>query len=131
MTRSRTSGMVGWIAFGAIMLVIAGTFDIIWGLTALFRDQIFVVGRNGNVISADYTAWGWVHLILGIIVFVTGLALFTGRYWARVLGVLLAFLSSVAQLLVIFSYPVWAVMVIALDMLVIYAIVAHGEEMDR
>jgi hypothetical protein len=123
--------MVGWIAFGAIMLVIAGTFDIIWGLTALFRDQIFVVGRNGNVISADYTAWGWVHLILGIIVFVTGLALFTGRYWARVLGVLLAFLSSVAQLLVIFSYPVWAVMVIALDMLVIYAIVAHGEEMDR
>jgi hypothetical protein len=131
MTRSRTSGMVGWIAFGAIMLVIAGTFDIIWGLTALLRDQIFVVGRNGNVISADYTVWGWVHLILGIIVFVTGLALFTGRYWARVLGVLLAFLSSVAQLLVIFSYPVWAVMVIALDMLVIYAIVAHGEEMDR
>lgn len=130
MTRSRTSGWVGWIVFGAFMLIMAGTFDIIWGLTAIFRDQVFVVGRNGNVVNFDYTAWGWLHLILGIVAFVTGLALFTGRYWARVAGVLLAFISAVAQLLVIFSYPVWAVIVIALDMLVIYAIVAHGEDMD-
>src|SRR6478735_2238225 len=100
MTRTRTSGWVGWIVFGAFMLVVAGTFDIIWGLTAIFRDEVFVVGRNGNVINVDYTAWGWVHLILGILTFVTGLALFTGRYWARVAGVVLAFLSAVAQLLV-------------------------------
>lgn len=132
MTRSRTrvTGWVGWIVFGAIMLVIAGTFTIIWGLTAIFRDQVFVVGRSGNVINIDYTAWGWLHLIIGVIALVTGVALFNGAHWAQATAVVLAFLNAVAQLLVIFSYPVWAVIVIALDIMVIYAITAHGPEMD-
>jgi hypothetical protein len=131
MTRSRTkaTGWVGWIVFGAFMLVISGTFTIIWGLTAIFRDKVFVVGPSGNVIDVDYTVWGWIHLIIGVLAFATGLALFTGAFWARSVAVILAFLNAVAQLLVIFSYPVWAVIVIALDIMVIYAITAHGEEM--
>jgi hypothetical protein len=129
MTRTRATGWVGWIVFGAFMLVVSGTFQIIWALTALFRDEVFVVGRNGNVINIDYTAWGWIHLIIGVLAFATGLALFTGAYWARSVAVVLCFISAVSQLLVIFSYPVWAVIVIALDILVVYAIIAHGEEM--
>ncbi|HEU5266286.1 MAG TPA: hypothetical protein VFU35_06280 [Jatrophihabitans sp.] len=128
--RTRATGWVGWIVFGAFMLVVAGAFTIIWGLTAIFRHQVFVVGPAGNVININYTAWGWIHLIIGIIALVTGLALFNGAVWARSAAVILAFMNAVTQLLVIFSYPVWAVIIIAIDIMVIYAILAHGEEMS-
>jgi hypothetical protein len=129
MRASRVSGWVGWIVFASVMMVISGVFSIIWGIVALARDQVFVVGRRGNVVDLDYTAWGWIHLILGIVVLTAGLALLKGSFLAMVMTIVLAVLSAIGNLLVIAAYPVWSVIVIAVDVLVIYAVTVHGNEL--
>jgi hypothetical protein len=129
MRPSRITGWVGWIVFAAAMMAISGVFSIIWGIVALVRDEVFVVGRRGNVINLDYTAWGWISLVVGVIVLLTGLFLLTGNVAARILTVVIATLSIIENLLVLPSYPVWSVIVIAVDVLVIYAVTVHGSEL--
>jgi len=82
------TGWVGWIIFAGTMLVILGIFHAIQGLVALFNDSVYLVGPKGLVINVDYTAWGWIHLIGGIIVVLAGVALFAGKMWARILAVI-------------------------------------------
>jgi hypothetical protein len=125
---TRSTAWVGWIIFAAVAMVISGLFNITWGIVALVRDQVFVVGSQGNVFTIDYTAWGWVNLIVGVIVILMGLALLTGRTWALIGAVVLAVLSIVNNLFVLSAYPIWSVMIIAFDVLVIYAICVHGNE---
>jgi hypothetical protein len=125
---SRVSGWVGWIVFASVMMVISGVFSIIWGLVALARDEVFVVGRRGNVLDLDYTLWGWINLILGVVVLVAGLALLKGSFIASVTTIVLAMLSVVGNLLILPAYPFWSIMVIAADILVIYAVTVHGDE---
>jgi hypothetical protein len=129
MRPSRITGWVGWIVFASAMMAISGVFSIIWGIVALVRDEVFVVGRRGNVINLDYTAWGWISLVVGVIVLLTGLFLLTGNVAARILTVVIATLSIIENLLVLPSYPVWSVIVIAVDVLVIYAVTVHGSEL--
>ena len=69
---------VGWIAFAGVMMVILGTFHIIDGLVAIFNDEYFAVTKSGLIITADYTVWGWVHLLGGVIIIAAGVAVFTG-----------------------------------------------------
>ncbi|MDQ1636586.1 MAG: hypothetical protein QOJ32_3395, partial [Frankiaceae bacterium] len=88
----------GWIAFAGIVMILAGTFEAFEGLTALFKDQFFVVTNNGLLVSANYTAWGWVHLALGAVVVAAGCGVFIGKTWARVVGVILAMLSAIVNL---------------------------------
>lgn len=123
------TGWVGWIIFAAVMMVMVGSLHAIEGFVALFKDTYYLVSRNGLVISADYTAWGWTHLILGLLVAGAGAALFTGRMWARVIGILVAAVSILANFAFSSAYPVWTVIVIAVDVLVIYALTVHGGEM--
>jgi hypothetical protein len=125
-TRERT-GWVGWVYFGGTMLVLVGIFNVIEGLVALFNDQFYVPTRQG-VLVFDLTAWGWIHLIVGGLAVIAGVGLFTGAMWARVFGVILAGVNAIAQLAFLSAYPVWAVVVIALDVLVIWALVVHGSE---
>ena len=126
---SRVTAWVGWIYFAATMMVISGIFSIIWGIVGLVRDQVFVVGARGNVVNLDYTTWGWINLIMGIVVFIAGLCLLTGSVLASIVAVTLAVLSIVGNLLVIAAYPIWSVIVISVDVLVIYAITVHGREL--
>ena len=123
------TGWVGWIVFAAAMMVMLGIFHAIEGLVALFKDDYFVVGTNGLVVDVDYTVWGWTHLIGGIVVALAGMALFTGRTWARVVGVVVAMVSAVINIAFLAAYPVWSTIMIAIDVLVIYALTAHGAEM--
>src|SRR3954470_14094711 len=74
---------VGWIAFAGTMMVMVGAFHVIQGLVAVFNDEFYLVGKSGLTLHLDYTAWGWTHIIGGIIVVAAGVALFTGRIWAR------------------------------------------------
>jgi hypothetical protein len=115
--------------FGAVIMIVSGSFSIIWGIVGIVRDQVFVAGPKGNVINLDYTTWGWIHLALGVVVVATGVALFTGSLWARILAVGFAVLSAIGNLLVLTAYPVWSTIVITLDVLVIYAITVHGNEL--
>ena len=123
------TGWVGWIVFAGTMMVMVGVFHVIEGLIALFNDEYYLVGKNGLVVELDYTGWGWTHVILGTLVFVAGLALFSGATWARVVGVTLAGLSALANFAFIAAYPLWSVIVIALDVFVILALTVHGREM--
>jgi hypothetical protein len=125
------SGWVGWIVFAAFMMVLLGCFHAIQGLVALFDDQKFLVADSGLVVSVDYTAWGWVHLIGGIILALAGVALFAGRMWARIVGVVAALASAIVNIAFLQAYPIWSTIMIALDILIIWAITVHGAEMKE
>jgi uncharacterized membrane protein len=122
------SGWVGWVAFAGIMMVLLGAFHIIDGLIALFQDEYFLVTRSGLAVDVDFTTWGWVHMIGGIIIVAAGIAVFAGQVWARVIGVLLAMLSAVVNLGFLSAYPIWSSIMILIDILVIWALTVHGGE---
>jgi hypothetical protein len=127
---SDVTGWVGWIVFAGFFMIVNGIFGALQGLTALLRDQsYFVVAENG-LLTFNYTAWGWIHLILGIVLIVVGIFLLRGSGWARVLAVILVGLHMIAQFGFISSYPVWGIIMIALDALILYALLVHGREIS-
>jgi hypothetical protein len=119
---------VGWILFAAIMMVLLGMFHVVQGFVAVFNSDYFVVGPSGLVVSMDYTAWGWTHVVGGIVVAVAGVCLFTGQMWARVVGVVLAVASAIVNIAFLAAYPLWSLIMIALDVFVILALTVHGSE---
>lgn len=127
--QSRT-GWVGWLGFATVMMLILGFFHAIDGLTALLKDEYFLVGTSGLVVNVDYTAWGWAHLLIGVLIIAAGLSLLSGHMFGRVLGVIVASISALVNLAFLAAYPVWGVMMIAIDIIVIYAIVVHGRELE-
>jgi hypothetical protein len=118
----------GWIVFAAVMLLLVGTLNAIHGLVAIFNDE-WVVWRNGADLYFDLTTWGWIHLIVGILLILTGLGLFSGNVLARTIAVLVAGLSLIVNFLYMPAYPVWALTIIAIDVFVIYALTAHGRDL--
>jgi hypothetical protein len=119
----------GWALFAITLLVLVGGFQIINGLVALFRSGTYRVGSSALVVDVDYTTWGWVHIGLGVLALVAAFGLTSGRMWARVLGVGLSMLSAIVFMGFIAAFPALALVVIALDVLVVYAIVVHGGEL--
>src|SRR3954454_7772685 len=119
-----------WIAFAGVMMLIIGSLDVIWGLAAIFNDEIVVVGGHGALIF-DITAWGWIQLILGVIVALTGLGLLTGNTAARWAGVFLIGLNSVLQVVWFPAAPLWAFLIIILDIFLIYQLMINWTEVDR
>lgn len=122
------SGWVGWIGFAGVIMMMLGTFHAIQGLVALFNDEYYLVGSSGLVVSLDYTAWGWIHLIGGAVLVAAGLGVFGGQVWARTVGVIAAVLSAIVNVAFLAAYPVWSLMMIALDVVLILALTVHGSE---
>lgn len=120
---------VGWGVFAAVMMLMMGTFHIIDGLVAIFRDDYYAVSRNGLVLHVDYTAWGWTYLIGGVLIVAAGFSLLSGRMWARIVAVGLALLSVVLNIGFFEAYPWWSALMITLDVLVVWALTVHGAEM--
>ncbi len=118
----------GMIVFASVMMVLLGFFQVVIGLTALFQSNYYVVGVNGLLVHANYTAWGWLHLALGVVAIAAAVGLLSGRTWARAVGIAMAVVSAVANLAFMAAYPLWSILVIALDVIVIYAIAVHGRE---
>jgi len=118
----RVSGWaIGGLTFAATVLTIVGVFQVLAGLVAILNDQFYVVTRNYTY-DLDVTAWGWIHLILGVLVIMTGWALFSRQSWAGVTAIFLAMLSAVANFFFIPYYPWWSIVVIALDIWVIWSV---------
>ena len=111
------------------MMFLLGSFQAIQGLVAIFDDGYYGVTENGLVVNMDYTAWGWAHLLLGLLILVSAVGVLAGNMAARTVAVLLAGLSAIANLLFIEAYPLWSVIVITVDILVIYALTVHGREL--
>lgn len=122
------SPWVGWIGFAAIIMILLGSLHIFQGLVALFKDEYFLVGQNGLAVNVDFTAWGWAHLVGGIIVLVAGFCVLAGQMWARIVGVLLALVSAIANVAFLAAYPLWSVIMIALAVVVIMALTVHGSD---
>jgi hypothetical protein len=122
------SAWVGWTAFAGVMMVMIGTFHVFQGLVALFKDEYFLVGNEGLMVSVDFTAWGWTHIIAGLVVALAGFGVFAGKMWARIVGVALAVVSALVNVAFLSAYPIWSMMMIALDVVVILALTVHGSE---
>jgi hypothetical protein len=122
---------VGWVAFASSMMILVGVFQVIQGFVAIFHDGYYHVAESGLVVNVDFTAWGWTHLLLGLLIAAAGMGLLTGNVVARTLAVILAGISAVLNLLFIEAHPVWSMIIIAVDVLVIYAVTVHGREMSR
>lgn len=120
----------GWVVFGAMMMIALGAFHAVAGLVAVFNNSYYTVATDRLVVTFDYSTWGWVHLGFGVVALVAGFGLMTGAMWARVLGVAVAFLSMIVNFAFLPAAPVWATMIIVLDALVMFAIIAHGNEVE-
>jgi len=119
----------GWVVFAAFMMIMVGVLQAIEGLVAIFDDGFYHVTSSGLVLNVNYNVWGWTHLLLGVLILVSGLGVLTGNLAARTVAVILAGLSALANLAFIEAYPIWSVIVITVDVLVIYALTVHGGEL--
>lgn len=128
--RHISSAMVGWIGFAGVVMILSGIFQAIEGLVAIFRQSFYVVAQNSQVLIVNNIhTWGWINLIVGVVVMLAGISLFSGATWARVIAVLFALGSAIVNMVYLPQYPVWSILCIALSVIVIYAVMAHGAEL--
>jgi hypothetical protein len=118
-----------WIAFAGVMMVILGSLDVLWGLAAILNNEVVVVGGHGALIF-DLTTWGWVQLIVGALVGLTGLGLLVGNEVARVLGIFLLAVNAVLQVVWFTAAPLWAFLMIILDVVIIYQLMVNWAETE-
>lgn len=129
--RNDVTGWIGWVLFAGIIMFTVGSINIIEGIVALVNDDYYLVDANRMIVDVDYTAWGWMLLTFGLLLVFAGYGVMVGQTWARVTGIILAVVNAVLNLLFVRAYPVWSIIVITLDVLVIYALAAHGREAKR
>lgn len=128
--RMPSAAAAGWTVFAAFMMILLGAWWIIAGLVGLIDDNFYVRTRN-YVFEFNVTAWGWIHLILGVVVLLAGLGLFTGAVWARTIGVILAALAALAGFAWLPWYPLWAILIVVISVVVIWALTAHGRDVTE
>ena len=116
----------GWTVFAGVVLFMVGSLDALWGLAAILNDQIVIVGGHGAIL-ADITTWGWVHLILGSIMALTGLGLFAGSSGARWAAVFFVTINAITQIVWFPAAPLWAFLMILLDVTIIYQLTARWD----
>lgn len=124
---NQPTGWTGWVYFAGFMMIVMGFLQGIAGLTALLNNQWLLVTER-SLIAFNFTTWGWIHLLLGVLILAAGFAVMNGAVWARTVGVVIAMMSLVANAAYANTYPVWALVAIVIDVLVIYALTVHGNE---
>ena len=127
------SATSAWLALGSLLfagtiMFTLGIFHAFEGLAAIIKNEFFVVSGE-YAFRVDVTTWGWIQLFLGILVAAAGIYLFVGKMWARIVAIGVAMLSTWANFLSIPYYPFWSILMIALNILVIWAIAAYGREL--
>jgi hypothetical protein len=127
----QVTAWVGWVFFGAFALLTAGLFNIVGGLIAAFSPKDVLAWSGHSVVLVDVSAWGWVHFALGVLMVLVGLFLFGGRTWARAVAAVLVVLNLLAQFVSLPITPWWSLVVLVLDVLVLWAITVHGDEVER
>jgi hypothetical protein len=130
MTTRTAAGPTGWAVFAGIVLFIAGFLNFFYGLGGILNDEVVTVQGRG-VIIWDFTAWGWIHLLIGVAMVATGLGLLAAQSWARAGGVIFASLNAIAQIGLITAFPLWSITLIALDVIVIYQLTANWLPAER
>ena len=123
-----TTGWVGWGIFAATMMIIGGALNAFYGIIAAVNDD-WVVWTNRGAVYLDISEWAWVHIIVGGLVVLAGIGVLSGNVLARTVGVVLAGISMLTNFFFLPVYPLWSLVVITIDALVIWALTAHGREL--
>jgi len=127
---SEVSGWaVGWTWFAAVMMWIIGALHAMAGLVAVINEEFYAITPD-YIFQFDVTAWGWIHMIAGVIVFLAGISLLSGQVWARTIGVIMAVLSILANFAWLPWYPFWSIIMIAIGVSVIWALTVHGRDIE-
>ena len=128
MSQQQPSGWaIGWTYFAAFMMMMIGIFHAIAGFAAVLKDDFYAITPS-YVFKFDSTTWGWIHLIVGVIVLLAGISLFSGAVWARAVGVIMAMVSMIAAFAWLPYFPVWAIVIIAIAIAVIWSLTVHGRD---
>jgi hypothetical protein len=114
----------GWVMFAGIMIMIAGTLNIIYGIAAISNSHFYVA--NTHYVISDLNTWGWVIMLIGVLQFCAAVGIWGRAQWARWVGVLVASVNAIIQLIFIPAYPFLALAIFTLDLLVVYGLVAYG-----
>lgn len=126
---ARPTGWIGWIIFAGVTMIVLGAFSIIEGLVAVFQRSFYVATTGHLIVHVNYATWGWVHFGIGVAAVLVGFGVMTGALWARILGITIAVISAIVNLAFMAAYPVWGIIIIAVDIVIIYALAVHGREM--
>jgi len=125
---STTDNHTGWISFAGYLMIVVGIFQAIAGLVALFQPDIYLTTPS-HLFIFDYTQWGWTHLLIGAILIGSSFSLFAGKIWGRIVAITLASLSAIVNFAFINAYPLWSMVIIAMDLFIIYAVAVYGGNM--
>ena len=128
MSTTQSTRWVGWIGFAVIILLLNGIFSLFQAVVALLTPAGYYNTSSAGLFLMSVNGYGWWNLIVGLLLIVTAGALLVGATWARTVAVILAALSAIGQLFLIPAQPWWSIIVIAIDILIIYAVTAHGRE---
>jgi hypothetical protein len=123
--RSTPAWAAGVISFAAVMMMLTGALQALTGLDALIQGELYV-STPSYMYELDVTAWGWIHLVAGAVVAVAGVAVLSGAIWARVVGIVVAALSAIANFLYIPHYPIWSLLMVVLNVLAIWALAVYA-----
>ena len=132
MSDTQQSRWVGWAVFGGVIMIIAGAFDALYGLVAiLLPASTYFLVTDDTVVLFDVVGWVWWHLIIGLAIVVVGVFVLRGASWARITGIILVAINAISQLGLLAVQPLWSLIMILLDIIVIFALIVHGREMKR
>jgi hypothetical protein len=123
------TGWAGWVRFAAFLMILNGAIQALEGFIALVNPDYYRVTSSGLAVSINYTGWGWIHLIIGVALFLSGMGVLAGNVLARFVGVVFVGLNALTALVFIEAAPAWGIILITVDVVVIYAITVHGSEL--
>lgn len=127
----QVSGWVGWIGFASLMLLIGGGFSFFMGIIALFKDTVYVNAANGSLYVLTYVQWGWIHIIAGFLALLAAGSLARGNYYGRIFSVLIALIGLFVNMAFVPVYPLWSIILMVIDIMVIWAVIVHGKEVKN
>lgn len=114
----------GWLLYAGILVLIGGVLDVIWGIAAIGKAHFFVA--DARYVISDLNVWGWVTLLVGVVLILAALGIFRTSRWAIWVGIVALSLNAITQLLAIDAYPFWSLAVFALNVIAVYGLIAHG-----
>ena len=118
------SAWSGWVVFAAIVMLTIGAIDIIQGLAALLKDEVYLVTESDLLVTTNFTTWGWALIIWGIVMILAGAALFAGKEWGRWFAIVVIIVNGIGQIAWFPAYPLWSLLAIGLEIAVLYALTA-------
>jgi hypothetical protein len=123
-----SSAWGGWVIFAAAVMFTVGAIDIIQGIAALAKDEVYLVAESGLLVTTDYTAWGWTLIIWGIVLLLGAAALFSLKSWGRWFAFAVVLVNSIIQIAWFPAYPLWSLVALSLDVVVLVALAARWDE---